>query len=417
MAGSGEKKKNERYYSINMKNYIPVIFLLLSCQYLLAQSDAPYNDITISLITGSPGDELYSVFGHSAIRVRNDRTEQDVLYNYGTFDFNTPNFYWKFMRGKLPYMLSVERTEDLFRTYVQEGRSITEQTLNFTDEQKEKLLQFLQWNYEPEHRYYMYDFFYNNCATVIRDIFEKEYGVDYHVDAMEDIAFRQLLDEKMPNMLWTNFGMDLVLGTPADRKADFRNQMFLPEYLSNHLAKATLSSGESLVQTQHTKTLVQKTPISKADTGINFTPTLFFIIIAMLALVLTFTGSERMKRIFDITLFTLLGLSGLFLLFMWFGTDHITTKNNWNLLWMNPLCLLLAIGIAENNEKKWLRVGFAIYATVLWAVLLAWNWIPQEFNIAIIPILIALIIRSMDREGVIINFVKRAARGKKQVAG
>lgn len=313
------RKEIERYYSINMKNYIPVIILLLSCQYLLAQSDAPSNDITISLITGSPGNELYSVFGHSAIRVRNDRTEQDILYNYGTFDFNTPNFYWKFMRGKLPYMLSVERTEDLFRTYVEEGRSITEQTLNFTDAQEEKLLQFLQWNYEPEHRYYMYDFFYNNCATVIRDIFEKEYGVDYHVDAVEDITFRQLLDEKMPNMLWTNFGMDLVLGTPADRKADFRNQMFLPGYLSGHLAKATLSSGEPLVQAQHTKTLVQKTPISTAEAAINFTPTLFFIIIAMLALVLTFTGSERMKRIFDVTLFSLLGLGGLFLLFMWFG--------------------------------------------------------------------------------------------------
>lgn len=399
-----------------MRNFIFITLSLITCQFSFAQVNESDNNITISLITGSPGSELYSVFGHSAIRVRDDRTERDILYNYGTFDFNTPNFYWKFMRGKLLYMLSVERTEDLFRGYVQEGRSITEQTLNFTDTQEEKLIQFLEWNHKPENRYYMYDFFYNNCATVIRDVFEKEYGVDYQVDSVKEITFRQLLDEKMPHMQWTNFGMDLILGTPADKKADFRNQMFLPEYLSQHLAKATLSNGEPLVQDQHTKTLVQKMPVNTAEAVINFTPTLFFVIVAMLALVLTFSGSQRMKYIFDLILFTTLGLGGLFLLFMWFGTDHVTTKYNWNLLWMNPLCLFLAIGIAQGKAKKWLQVGFAIYATILWILLLTWNWIPQQFNIAIIPILIALIIRSMDREGVVVELIKKVTSHKPQAA-
>ncbi|MFN7116491.1 MAG: DUF4105 domain-containing protein [Saprospiraceae bacterium] len=399
-----------------MRNYIFIILFLISWQISFAQVNDLDNDITISLITGSPGDELYSVFGHSAIRVRDDRTEQDILYNYGTFDFDTPNFYWKFMRGKLPYMLSVDRTEDLFRYYVREGRSITEQTLNLTNAQEEKLLQFLAWNYKPENRAYMYDFFYNNCATVIRDLFEKEYGIDYQVDSVKEITFRQLLDEKMPHLQWTNFGMDLILGAPADKKADFRNQMFLPEYLAQHLVQATLPNGEPLIQNQHTKTLVQKMPVSTAEAVINFNPTLFFVIVAMLALVLTFTGSERMKHIFDVTLFTVLGLGGLFLLFMWFGTDHVTTKNNWNLLWMNPLCLLLAIGIVQGKNPKWLRIGFAIYATILWLLLLTWNWIPQQFNIAIIPILIALIIRSMDREGVVMELIKKVTSHKPQAA-
>ncbi len=399
-----------------MRNFIFITFLFITCQFSFAQVNDSDNNITISLITGSPGNELYSVFGHSAIRVRDERTERDILYNYGTFDFNTPNFYWKFMRGKLPYMLSVDRTEDLFRYYVREGRSITEQTLNFTDAQEEKLIQFLEWNYKPENRYYMYDFFYNNCATVIRDVFEKEYSIDYQVDSVKEVTFRQLLDEKMPHMQWTNFGMDLILGTPADKKADFRNQMFLPEYLSQHLAKATLATGEPLVQEQHTKTLVQKMPVNTAEAVINFTPTLFFVIVAMLALVLTFTGSQRMKNIFDFITFSLIGLGGFFILFMWFGTDHITTKNNWNLLWMNPLCLFLAIGIAQGKAKKWLKVGFAIYATILWILLLTWNWIPQQFNIAIIPILIALIIRSMDREGVVVELIKKVTSHKPQAA-
>lgn len=400
---------------INMKNFIFIILFLLSWQYSIAQSAENSNDITISLITGSPGNELYSVFGHSAIRVRNDRTEQDILYNYGTFDFDTPNFYWKFMRGKLPYMLSVDRTEDLFRHYVREGRSITEQTLNLSDAQEEKLLQFLEWNYQPEHRAYLYDFFYNNCATVIRDLFEKEYSVQYQMDTVRDVTFRELLDEKLVNSPWSDFGIDLILGLPADKKADFRNQMFLPEYLSKNLAKANMN-GEPLFLDQHTKTLVQKLPVVESSAMINFTPMLLFVIVAALAFTLTFTGSQRMKDLYDFLLFGLLGIAGAFLLFMWFGTDHIATKDNWNILWMNPLYLISLVGIVSKTKKPWLRVSFAVYATILWILLLTWNWFPQQMNTAVIPIIIALIIRSLDREGVLGELIKRVTRTKPQVA-
>jgi hypothetical protein len=398
-----------------MKNLVLIITLCLSGSWLAAQSPERSNDITISLITGSPGKDLYAIFGHSAIRVRDDRTEQDILYNYGTFDFDTPNFYWKFMRGKLPYMLSVDRTGDLFRYYVREGRSITEQTLNLTDAQEEQLIQYLQWNHQPENRAYLYDFFYNNCATVIRDLLEQKYAVDYHADAVRDVTFRQLLDEKLAKAPWSDFGIDLILGLPADQKADFRHQMFLPDHLSQNLAKATMN-GTPLIREQHTKTLVQKMPVVESNSMIPFTPLLFFIIIAALAFTITFTGSSRMKDIYDFMLFGILGIAGAFLLFMWFGTDHVATKNNWNVLWMNPLYLLTVIGIAGAQQFNRIRTLFVIYTVILLLLLLSWNWFPQQMNVAVIPIIIALIVRSLDRIGVIEKLFKKATSGKLQAA-
>lgn len=392
-----------------MKRGIIILFFLLVWNVIIAQQDSIPNRITISLITGAPGDEIYAYFGHTGIRVRNDSTGADVLYSYGTFDFDTPNFYVKFIRGKLLYMLDADPFDRFLRYYAYYQRTVKEQVLNMTNAEEEKLLNYINWNYQPANRYYLYDFFYNNCASVIRDVFEKEFKIEYQIDTLRDVTFRQLLDEYVKKDPWTDFGIDLILGLPADKKADFRNQMFLPDYLSQNLAKATLN-GRPLMQSP--QILVNTAPTPPRVT--KFTPMLVFIIVALLSLVVTFGKSKRAKNIFDYSIFSILGLAGFFLLFMWFGTDHIATKDNWNVLWMNPLCLFLAIGIAAKSRKKWLRFGFAAYATILWLLLLTWGWFPQTFNMAIIPILIALIMRSMDREGEILDLIKKATIFKQQ---
>lgn len=392
------------------KNIIVTLFLFI-CHLLSAQQDSIANNITISLITGAPGNDVYAYFGHTGIRVRNDSTGQDVLYSYGTFDFDTPNFYGKFIRGKLLYMLDADPSDRFFRYYNYYQRRVTEQILNLTNAEKEKLLTYINWNYQPANRYYLYDFFYDNCATVIRDVFEKELKIEYKIDSVRDVTFRQLLDEYVEKDVWTDFGIDLILGLPADKKADFRNQMFLPDYLSQNLAKATLN-GKPLMQS--TQVLVNATPAPPKRT--TFTPMLVFIILALFSLIITFSKSQRVKNIFDYIIFFILGLGGFFLLFMWFGTDHIATRDNWNVLWMNPLCLFLAIGILMKKPKKWLRIVFAIYATILWLLLLTWGWFPQTFNMAVIPIIITMIMRSMDREGVVLNLILKKVTSHKPQA-
>ena len=388
------------------------LLLVAICSFtgVFGQQDSTKNDITISLITGSPGNELYSTFGHSAIRIRSSASGQDILYNYGTFDFDTPNFYMKFIRGKLPYMLSTDNMADLVRYYQYENRSITEQILNLNDAQEYQLIELLQWNHRPENRAYLYDFFYSNCATMIRDIFEKQYGVVYATATNRHLTFRQLLDEYLLRSPWSDFGIDLILGLPADKEADFRHQMFLPDYLSRNLAAARLDNQALL---QPAVVLQNKTPLPPSWALIKLTPMLVFVIVAILAVVITLSKAPKVKNVFDVLLFSLCGLAGVFFLFMWFGTDHIATKWNWNVLWLNPLYLVSVVGIIRRSSQKWLRFSFAVFATLLWLLLLTWNWFPQQFNVAIIPILITLIMRSMDREGIVLNLILGKLRFKK----
>ena len=392
-----------------MKKWIGILILISAWQIASAQPDTVSNGIRISLVTGSAGTELYSVFGHSAIRVQDSISGRDILYNYGTFDFNTPNFYWKFIRGKLPYALSVERTEDLKRLYRYENRSLIDQTLNLTDAQEYELIQFLNWNAKPENRYYLYDFFYDNCATVIRDIFEKQFNIQYKGISNREVTFRNLLDEKLVNSPWSDFGIDLILGAPADKIADFRNQMFLPDYLSQNLAQATIG-GKPFMQSP--VTIQERDESQMQQAGLNFTPMMLFIVVALIGIGITLSSNQRAKNIFDVLIFGSFGLAGWFFVFMWFGTDHIATKDNWNLLWLNPLYLVLVYGILA-KKGKWLRVAFAINATILWLTLLGWNVIPQQFHTAVIPILILLIARSMDREGVVLDAILEKFKPRK----
>ncbi len=392
-----------------MKKWIGILIFISAWQIASAQPDTVSNGIRISLVTGSAGTELYSVFGHSAIRVQDSISGRDILYNYGTFDFNTPNFYWKFIRGKLPYALSVERTEDLKRLYRYENRALIDQTLNLTNAQEYELIQFLNWNAKPENRFYLYDFFYDNCATVIRDIFEKQYNIQYEDLPDRKATFRNLLDEKLVNSPWSDFGIDLILGAPADKIADFRNQMFLPDYLSQNLAHATLKSEPFM---QSPVIIQERDERQTRQAGFNFTPMMLFVIVALVGIGITLSSNQRAKNIFDVLIFGSFGLAGWFFVFMWFGTDHIATKENWNLLWLNPLYLVLVFGILA-KKGKWLRVAFAINATILWLTLLGWNVIPQQFHTAVIPILILLIARSMDREGVVLGTILEKFKARK----
>lgn len=390
-----------------LKKLTLIILTVLVINVAFAQQDSLDNDLTISLVTGSAGSDLYAVFGHSAIRVQDKVRGTDILYNYGTFDFNTPNFYWKFIRGKLPYALSLDRTSDLARLYDYENRSLSEQVLNLNNEQERSLVDFLNWNAQPENRFYLYDFFYDNCATVIRDIFEKEYNIRYKIEEKRTVTFRNLLDEKLINSPWSDFGIDLILGAPADEQADFRDQMFLPSYLADNLAQAYMGDTPLMQPVQ----MIQAKSRPEESSRIFFTPMLLFVIVAVVGIIITLGRSQRAKNILDIILFTSCGLAGVFFTFMWFGTDHIATKENWNLLWLNPLYLVLVIGITRKSGT-WLTYAFAANATILWLTLLGWNWLPQQFHVAVIPIIILLIARSMDREGVMLDLVKKATRSK-----
>lgn len=371
-----------------------LIVLLLPC-FLLAQAQRLTDSTRLSLITCAPGEELFSKFGHSAIRAYDPVTSTDVVFNYGLFDFDTPNFYTKFIRGKLKYLLGVQNTQDFIRVYQYEGREITEQPLLLSTEQRSRVVDYLLTNYRPENRAYLYDFFYDNCATRIRDIIEEEFdtrlapAVAYETDK----TFRQLLDEYIGPFPWADFGIDLILGLPADRVAGFSDEMFLPDYLSAHFAQAQLN-GANLTPVP---VVIAEGRVDYLKPSKNPTPLLVWSVLAVIALILTRWGSDALRSIFDTLFFIILGLAGALFVFMWAGTDHQATWRNFNLLWANPLWLL-AVGVVF-RPAQWSRLALWGAAGLSALTLVGFPFWPQQLHPAIIPLIIIALLRAADRLG------------------
>ena len=181
-------------------NRAKFILLLIFAFSLQGNANAQYfsSNAEISLVTCSPGSELYSVFGHSAIRVKDTTTQTDLIFNYGVFDFGTPNFYWKFVRGKLQYKLAIQRTSRFVDSYRAEGRMVKVEKMRLTRKEKDRMIRFLRVNYLPENRYYLYDFFYNNCSTKIWDVAEEnvEGGLEFDTSVYDPQSFRDLLADR-----------------------------------------------------------------------------------------------------------------------------------------------------------------------------------------------------------------------------
>jgi hypothetical protein len=271
----------------------------------------------ISLLTASPGDELYSVFGHSALRVKDQEKNIDLVFNYGTFDFDTPNFYTKFVRGKLLYKLSVATMEQFIPEYNYEGRAIYEQVLNVSQTQKQELFDFLLINRLPENAYYHYDFFYDNCATRIRDLIDEilqpvwpqetdindqslaeiksmlAYEYDYEPELNPTRTFRDMLQPFLVNMPWSAYGIDLALGLPADKVATAWDYMYLPDEMLIAFALAQYPDGQPMVS-QHNIILPKTVVLSGAN---PITPVIVGWLLLILALITLWR--QKYSLVFD----------------------------------------------------------------------------------------------------------------------
>ena len=227
--------------------YTSLLIFLMHVTHVYAQSpDSLLSSTSISLITCDPGDEIYSLFGHSAIRIKNTSQNYDVVYNYGTFDFRTPNFTVKFMRGKLPYRLVVSTFDNFLMEYHHFKRGVREQNLQITNDQKKEIIRFLENNAKPENAEYKYDFFFDNCSSRIRDVFENNLGQPLTYSSKEDVTFRDLLHQYLIGWPWTKLGIDMIIGSKADVKASASQQMFLPDKLHDILGNA-VSSGKTFL--------------------------------------------------------------------------------------------------------------------------------------------------------------------------
>jgi hypothetical protein len=351
----------------------------------------------VSLLTCAPGQELYSTFGHTALRIQDPETHLDWVYNYGVFEFDTPNFILKFAQGKLPYYCLGYSFRHFYAEYDAEGRSIREQVLNLTLEQKQAIFSALQVNELPENRYYAYDFFYDNCATRERDIVAKTLGADLKFNPRDNDdygSFRDLIDPYLRNEIWADFGIDIVLGSPTDKAAHQQGAVFLPDFLFEAFSTAEIRMNGQwmpLVKTTATLLDIPAPPVTAFQYGPHLLGWSIFAVIGLL----TFWG-YRIKRALksvDFLLFFVLGLLGALLLLFWTATDHQATFWNFNLLWANPLHLIYAFALLFRRFGRFVGSYAKVYCLVM-VLFLALSWLPlQDYHNAIIPIAMAATLR------------------------
>lgn len=347
----------------------------------------------ISLLTCGQGEELYSTFGHSAIRVCDTTQGIDMIFNYGIFNFKDPNFYTNFVRGKLNYMLGVEGYNDFISEYMFDERWVYEQVLNLTTEQQQALFRFLIHNSLPENRFYLYDFLFDNCSSRIRDVLNKVFpGQIAFPDSYRDITgeptFRDLLRSYLNESPWTKLGIDILLGKRVDRVATASEYMFLPDFLLEAFGKATINNHPLVASSGY----LYKSSKAFSPTKTLFNPMLIFILLLVLTV-----AAYIMKipfRWIDFTLFLIVGLLGLLLLFMWFGTDHYVTKYNFNLLWAIPSHAVVAFFLLKKQWPRWM-LWYFVANTLLCVILLVFRgYLPQQLNNALVPVVCILGFRS-----------------------
>ena len=372
-----------------------LLFCLFHTFFFLAQAqDSSSCPVRISLLTCAPGQELYSTFGHTAIRITDSIAHTDIVYNYGTFNFDDPNFYMKFVRGKLDYFLSAAYFPDFMYEYEEDQRSVTEQVLNLSCTQKQQIIHALETNMQAANRMYKYDFIYDNCTTRVRDlIFGSLPGSAVTKQLVPDgTTARNLIHTYLDRggEPWSKLGIDILLGAGLDKPVDNNVAMFLPDFLMKGVDSAGINKTQPLVA-QKQMLLNVASPVEATN---NYVPLIVFSIVCILLAVMYVSPNKQVQKIsryIDSFLLYLTGFLGLLLIFMWWGTDHRMTKDNYNLLWALPTNVVAAFFLWRN--PLWLRRYFFVAFAVNAILFGYWFWMPQEMNIAIAPLVLLLIFR------------------------
>jgi hypothetical protein len=352
----------------------------------------------VSIITVGPGTNLNDSFGHNGFRIRDQSRNIDVIFDYGRFDFNTPNFYLKFAQGKLLYEIGSNNFDPFFNYYKKQNRWIKEQVLNLNYSEKQALFKYLQTNIKPENKKYKYDFFYDNCATKIRDVIIEILGdkLEYKEDHItENYTFRELIQKNVKANSWGSLGMDIAIGAVVDRKARPIEYQFLPQYVFEGANNAVVIRNDAEVS------LVKKYnylfEAKKQEPKSNFFLSPFFVF-GCLGLCLIFITYKDFKnntrsRLPDMLIFLITGIVGLALLLLWVATDHTATVNNYNLLWAFPFSILFVLHIYKKFPRAWLRKYIFFLIMLLSLLAIHWTTGVQVFAVGLLPLLLALGIR------------------------
>lgn len=356
------------------------------------------DSIRFSLLTCAPGTEIYSLFGHTAIRYENYTRRIDVAFNYGMFSFNTPNFIFRFVAGETDYQLGITPYSYFEAEYAMRGSSVYQQVLNLTQSEKERLLTILENNYLPENRIYRYNYFYDNCTTRARDKIEECIeGKVVYPDSLSGKSYRSIVHEFTAGSPWDEFGIDLCLGAEADKEINKRQQMFSPFYMKYYASNAYIVDAGGIRRPlilDETK-IVDVEP-DEVQPGFVLSPLMCGALFLALCVVMAW-GQWKTQRIWwgwDIVLYGLQGLAGCIIAFLFFFSVHPTVGSNWLLILFNPIPLLylpFMVYKAVKRKKDYYHVGNMVYLTLFITIL---PFCGQEFNLTVLPLALGLLVTS-----------------------
>lgn len=360
-------------------------------------------DTTIYFVNIYAGQDVYELDGHSAIAVE-IAGQEPMSYNYGVFDFKSPNFIYRFVKGETDYMAVEFPLNRFLMGYAYEGRRVVMHELNFDSEQKARLIAALKENVKPENAVYRYNYVKDNCATRPLRAVELAAGDSIilgpaPIEANSSIkpTFRSIMTNNHRNYPWYQYGIDTALGLGVDYALNRREMAFAPVELDGMLADATIG-GRKLVKKS---IVVVDVPTDNAvlpPTPWYLSPMCIACIVLLLAVALTIRDLRRRRvtRWFDSALFGIFGTQGLVLTFLIFISVHEATSPNWIYAWLNPLCLLVPILIWIKRAKIVLICYQFTNFAVLLAFLAAWAFIPQTANAAFWPLILAEMLRSAN---------------------
>ena len=382
------------------KLYILFLLLTLGAWHTAARASET-DSIRVSLMTCSPGSEIYALFGHTAIRVEVPSQDIDWVYNYGMFSFNTPHFVLRFVTGETDYQLGIIPYPYFEEEYRERGSYVVEQELNLRPEEKVRLVGILQRNYLPENRTYRYNYFYDNCTTRARDRIEESIAgrVVYPVNR-QATTFRQIIHRFTTGHPWDEFGIDLVLGAEADRAIDTRTQMFSPFVMMAEADSAVIrqADGETRPLVKATRRVVEASA-QPSESSFPLSPmTCACLLLALSAVVSWAEWRHGMPSWwFDTLLFALQGLAGCIVAFLFFFSLHPTVGSNYLLIILNPIPLIYLpwmIYKSLKGRKDAYHVGSAVVLTLF---IVFWWLIPQKITLVILPLALSLLMRSVTR--------------------
>ncbi len=375
------------------------LFVFYTLLYICMGGQAmPADSLDVSLMTCAPGQEVYALYGHTAIRVNNYATGEDWVFNYGMFSFNRPNFIWRFTRGECDYQIGAAPFVYFIQEYAERGSAVYQQTLNLTTSEKLRLWALLTENMLPENRVYLYNFFYDNCTTRARDRIEEAVSGEIVYPRSDTVrTYREIVHQYTRRHPWAELGNDICLGCEADRPIGIRQEMFAPFFLMRYFEDAVIKDSAGRVRPLVLSTAqVVEGRQDADDAGSGVSPALCAWGLFVVVLLLTCDEYRRLKCFWwlDALLMTLVGGMGLVVTFLFFFSIHPTVGSNWQIWVFNPMPLLAMPRVVYCAVKGKKTYYHEVNMLVLMFFILFSVWIPQDFCVVVVPLALTLWLRS-----------------------